>query len=58
MHRTKLKKQFLKLQTHENKQRNLCVTLLRKDKKKYYTDLKMYDINGNKKFWKNVRPIF
>ena len=46
MHRSKLRNQFLKLQTHEsrlryNKQRNLCVTLLRKAKKKYYTDLKM-----------------
>ena len=55
MHRTKLRNQFLKLQTHEsrlryNKQRNLCVTLLRKAKKKYYTDLKMSDINYNKKF--------
>ena len=63
MHRTKLRNQFLKLKTHEsrlryNKQRNLCVTLLRKAKKKYYTDLKMSDINDNKKFWKNVKPIF
>ena len=62
MHRSKLRNQFLKLQTHEsrlryNKQRNLCVTLLRKIKK-YYTDLKMSDINDNKKFWKNVKPIF
>ena len=63
MHRTKLRNQFLKLKTHGsrlryNKQRNLCVTLLRKAKKKYYTDLKMSDINDNKKFWKNVKPIF
>ena len=55
MDRSKLINQFLKLQTHEsrlryNKQRNLCVTLLRKAKKKYYTDLKMSDINDNKKF--------
>ena len=63
MHRTKLRNQFLKLQTNEsrlryNKQKNLCVTLLRKDKKKYYTDLKMSDINDNKKFWKNVKSTF
>ena len=63
MHRSKLKNQFLKLQTHEsrlryNKQRNLCITLLRKAKRKYYTDLKMSDINDNKKFWKNVKSIF
>ena len=46
MLRTKLRNQFLKLKTHEsrlgyNKQRNLSVTLLRKAKKKYYTDLKI-----------------
>ena len=63
MHRSKLRNQFLKLQTHEsrlryNKQRNLCVTLLRKAKKKHYTDLKMPNINDNKKFWKNVKTIF
>ena len=63
IHRSKLRNQFLKLQTHEyrlryNKKRNACVTLLRKAKKKYYTDLKMCDINDNKKFWKNINPIF
>ena len=62
MHRSKLRNQFLKLQTHKsrlryNKQSNLPVTLLRKDKKNYYTDLKMSYINDNKKFWKNVKPI-
>ena len=41
-----------------NKQKNLCITLLRKAKRKYYTDLKMSDINDNKKFWKNVGPNF
>ena len=63
MHRSKLRNQFLKLQTHEsrlryNKQRNLCITLLRKAKRKYYTDLKMSDINDNKKFWENVKSVF
>ena len=53
----------MKLQTHEsslkyNKQINLCVTLLRKAKKKYYINLKISDINDNKKFWKNVKPMF
>ena len=36
----------------------MCVTLLSKAKKKYYTDAKISDINDNKKFWKNVKPIF
>ena len=63
MHRSKLRSQFSKLQKHEsrlryNKQRNLCETLLRKAKKNYYTDLRMSDINGSKKFWKNVKPVF
>ena len=62
MHKSKLRNQFLKLQTYEprlnyNKQINLCVTLLRKAKKKYFTDLKMSDIDDNK-FWKNVKPVF
>ena len=60
---SKLRYEFLELQIHEsrlryNKQRNLCVTLLRKAKKKYYADLKMSDINDKAKFWKNLRPIF
>ena len=62
MHSSKLRNQFLKLPTRKsrlryNKQSNLRVTLLRKDEKKYYTDLKMSYINDNKKFWKNVKPI-
>ena len=63
MHRSKLRNQFLKFQTHEprlryNKQRYLCVSLLRKSKKKYYIDLKMSVINDNRKFWENVKPFF
>ena len=58
MHRTKLRNQFLKLKTHESRMRYNKQRLLRKAKKKYYTDLKMSDINDNKKFWKNVKPIF
>ena len=30
---------------------------IRKAKKKYFTDLKMSDIDDNK-FWKNVKPVF
>ena len=40
-----------------NKQRSLCVTLLRKAKKKYYTDRKMSDTNDNNKFWENVNEV-
>ena len=63
MHRSKLRNQFLKLQTHEsrlrqNKQRKPCVTLLREAEKTYYTNLKMSEINDNNKFLKNVKPNF
>ena len=59
MHSSKLRNQFLKFQTHESRlryknQRNLCVTLLRRAKRKYYTDLKISDINDNKKFCKYI----
>ena len=62
MHRSKLINQFLKLQTHESgpkysKQGNLCITLLGKAKKNYYTDLKIPDINDNNKFWETVKSI-
>ena len=63
MHRSKLRNEFLKLQILEsrlryNKQRNLCVTLQRKANKKYDTDLTISDTNDNKKFWKDLKPIF
>ena len=44
--------------TENSKQRTLCVTLLKKAKKKYYKDLKLFDINDNEKFWKKVKPLF
>ena len=31
--------------------------LQRKAEKKYDTDLKISDINDNKKFWKDLKPI-
>ena len=41
-----------------NKQRNICVALLRKTKRKYYEALKLSDANDNKKFWKTAKPLF
>ena len=40
-----------------NKQKNICVALLRKTKKKYYEDLRLSDVNDNKMFWKTVKPL-
>ena len=52
MLRTKLRNQFWKKRTSEaklkyNKQRNLCVSLLRKAKRNYYENLDLNDINDN-----------
>ena len=61
--RTKLKNQFLKKRTLEarikyNKQRNICVSLVKKAKRNYYENLDLNEINDNKKFWATVKPLF
>ena len=40
-----------------NKQRNICVTLIRQEKKNFYSNLNMRDVTDNKMFWKKVRPL-
>ena len=40
-----------------NKQRNICVALLKKTRKEYYEDLRLTDVNDNKKFWKTAKPL-
>ena len=39
-----------------NRQRNWCVSLLRKEKKKYFANLNEKDITDNEKFWKTIKP--
>ena len=63
MLRTKLRHQFLKKKTLEainkyNKQKNTCVSVVKKAKRKYYENLDLKDINDNKKFWATVKPLF
>ena len=63
MNRSRLKNRFLKNPNKENelkfkKQRNFCVNLLRKEKKKYYGNLSLDNIINNKKFWKTMKPFF
>ena len=63
MLRTKLKNQFLKkrtlvARTKYNKQRNVCVSLVKKTKGNYYENLDLKDINDNKKFWATVKSLF
>ena len=63
MNRTRLKNKFHK-ECNEvnkalyNKQRNYCVNLFKREKKKYYANLDPRVIIDNKKFWKAVKPLF
>ena len=62
MTRTRLRNRFLKNRRNRNrglfrKQRNLCVSLLRKSKKDYFSNLNEKQITDNKSFWKTVKPF-
>ena len=62
MHRTRLRNNFLWNRSDKNKrkyskQRNYCVSLLRKTKKTYYSNLNEKKITDNKTFWKKVKPF-
>ena len=61
MQRTKLRNKFLKDPTEHKisytKQRNWCVSLLRKEKKEYFANLNEKDIIDNKKFRQTVKPF-
>ena len=59
----KLKNMFNKYPTEENnrrykKQRNYCVNLLTKEKKKYYNNLDLKIFDDNKTFWQRIKPLF
>ena len=63
MLRTKLRNKFLKKKTLEsrtkyNKQRNICVSLIKKAKRNYYENLDLKNSNDNKKFWATVNHYF
>ena len=63
MKRSRLRNNFLKNKTEQNKtlytkQRNYCVSLLKKSKKKYFANLNEKDILDNKLFWKTIKPSF
>ena len=62
MKRTRFRNQFLKNRTDENKsrytkQRNYCVSLLRKTKTQYYRNLDEKNVTDNNAFWKTVKPF-
>ena len=63
MKRSKLRNDFLKdrndaSQSAYRKQRNLCVTLLRKAKKRYFSNLESKLMTDSKNFWKSVKTLF
>ena len=58
--RTRFRNRFLKNSTGENRlaftrQRNFCVSLLRKEKKQYFAKLNENNTTDNRKFWQNVK---
>ena len=62
MKRPELKNKYNKKRNYENwslykKQRNYCVSLLRKTKKAYFEKLNIKEIGDNKTFWKTARPF-
>ena len=63
MAKSKLRKKFLQTRSESdkkayNKQRNKCISLLKKIKKAYYSNLNVKDIVNNKTFWKTVKVFF
>ena len=63
MHRARLRNISHKFPTTENieafkRYRNFCVSLLRKEKRKFYSNLDISIMFDNKKFWKFIKPLF
>ena len=62
MRRTRSKNKFIDSKTDAdriayNKQRNYCLSLIRK-RKAYYSHLNIRDVTDNKTFWRSVKPLF
>lgn len=63
MTRARLRNKYFKFPTPENKlsytkHKNFCTNLLKREKKKYYTELDVKILEDNKKFWQKVKPLF
>ena len=63
MKRSRLRNKFLNTKSDidrkaYNKQRNLCVSLIRWEKKNFFNNINTRDITNNKTFWKTVKPLF
>ena len=62
MKRSRLRNLYLKKKTKASridytKQRNYCVSLLRKVKRDHYANLDEKDVADNKQFWRTVKPL-
>ena len=62
MQRTRFRNRFLKNPTTENRliynrQRNFCLSLLRKEKREYFANLNEKDINDSRTFWHIVKAF-
>ena len=62
MKRSRLRNLFLKKKTDTSriayiKQRNYCVSLLRKIQRDHYANLNEKNITDNKQFWTTVKPL-
>ena len=62
MKRSRLRNKFLNTKSDinskaYNKQRNLCVGLIRSEKKNSFSNINTSDITDNKTFWKTVKPF-
>ena len=61
--RSKLRNKYLRERMNEakslyNKQRNFCVSILRKKKRDYFGSLNNEIVTDNRKFWKTISPFF
>ena len=62
MQRTRFRNKLLKNPTTENRliynrQRNFCLSFLRKEKREYFANLNEKDITDNRTFWHIVKPF-
>ena len=63
MRKTRLRNKFINFKTNAdriayNKQRNYWVSLIQKEKKAYYRNLKIRDVTGSKTLWRKVKNLF
>ena len=63
MIRSRLRNKFLNTKSDidkkaYNKQRNFCVSLIRREEKNFFNNISTRDITDNKTFWKTVKPLF